>query len=226
MLHRFGWLGFALALCLFSLDAQAQMESAATTPPPPRAYERAPKAELTGQYGYSFGAIIRTYEGDVTLEGSSWYGGTVGFFLKPSIILEATYLYRTGGLSLYNGNPWTPGTPDLNATQVTTQYAQIGSLKTFRKGKVAPFVGGQLGLGWVSSDVPNTDTDIYFTVSGLGGAKIYLSDKIGIRLQGRLLLPIFFGSMGFYCGTGGCGAGVGGSGTVEAELSTGIFLAF
>lgn len=217
----------SLAVLVFaSSNLLAQPASTLSEPYQKRAYERAPKLELSAQYGYSFGAIVHTYEGDVTLEGSSWYGGTLGFFLQPSILLEATYLYRVGDLTMHNGNPWTPGVPDLNNTQVTTQYFQIGSLKTFRKGKVAPFIGGQLGLGWYSSDVPNTSTDVYFAVSGVGGAKVYLSDKFGIRLQGRLMLPIFFGSMGFYCGTGGCGAGVGGSGTVEAELSTGIFLAF
>ena len=147
------------------------------------------------------------------------------FYLKRDIMLELSYYYRTSTLTRRGGSAWEPGYSD-NLGEQTTQYAQIGSIKTFRKGKVAPFIGGNLGLGWYSSDVPGSTTSTFFTLSGLGGAKIYLTDHFGLRLQGRLILPIFWGSVGFYCGGGGCGAGVGGTGTVEGELSGGLFLSF
>jgi hypothetical protein len=39
-------------------------------------------------------------------------------------------------------------------------------------------------------------------------------------------MPIYFANLTFYCGGGGCGTGVGGWGTVEGELSGGLFFAF
>ena len=194
-------------------------------PPTPMKIQKAPQIEIAAQYGYSFGALVYSSSGDIRLDAGPWYGGAVDFYLKRDIMLELSYYYRTGDLTLRGGSPWEPGYSTNIGTQ-ETNYLQIGSLKTFRKGKVAPFLGGNLGLGWFSSDVPGSSTSTFFTVSGLGGAKIYLSEHFGLRLQGRLILPIFWGSLGFYCGGGGCGVGAGGTGTVEGELSGGLFLAF
>lgn len=211
-----------LIIGIASTPALAQDPEPAVTP---MKIEKAPKIELAAQYGYSFGALVYSSSGDIRLDAGPWYGGALDFYLKRDILLEISYYYRTGNLTRRGGSAWEPGfSADLG--EQTTQYVQIGSLKTFRRGKVAPFLGGNLGLGWFSSDVPGSETSTFFTVSGLGGAKIYLSEHFGLRLQGRLILPIFWGSLGFYCGTGGCGAGAGGTGTVEGELSGGLFLAF
>ena len=182
------------------------------------------KFQIVAQTGYSFGALINTYNGQIRLDPGQWVGGALDFKLSRDVMLELSYSYRTAGLTNRSGSAWQPGQEE-NLGEVTSQYVQIGSLKSFKKGKVAPFIGGNVGLGWYSSDVPGSVTSTFFTLSGLGGANIYLTDHFGIRLQGRLFLPIFWGSVGFYCG-GGCGVGVGGTGTVEGELSGGLFLAF
>ncbi|MBI2794819.1 MAG: hypothetical protein HYX66_09260 [Ignavibacteria bacterium] len=85
-------------------------------------------------------------------------------------------------------------------------------------------MGGQLGLGIYDPERNQYQTNTFFAVSGLGGAKLFISDRIGLRLQGRLILPIYFGSLAFYCSGGGCGTGVSGTGTLEGELSGGLFI--
>ncbi|MCF6240256.1 MAG: hypothetical protein L3J74_02795 [Bacteroidales bacterium] len=35
------------------------------------------------------------------------------------------------------------------------------------------------------------------------GTKIFFSDKVGIRLQGALMTPMYFSGVGFHFGTGG-----------------------
>ena len=43
---------------------------------------------------------------------------------------------------------------------------------------------------------------------GLGlGARYFFTPMIGIRLQARLLMPLYFGGAGFGCGSGGCSSG-------------------
>jgi hypothetical protein len=220
---------FTLLLLISVAPAIAQMgdhgHEHGTDHTMPMRMEQPTKIELTVQSGYSFGAIVNTYDGQIRLDPGFWYGGALDYALRRDILLELSYYYRTSTLTQRGGSPWEPG-GSLSLGEQTTHYIQGGTLKTFRRGKVAPFIGGNLGLGIFSSDVPGSSSSTFFTVSGLGGAKIYLSHNIGIRVQGRLILPIFFGSLGFYCGGGGCGAGVGGSGTVEGELSGGLFLAF
>jgi len=40
--------------------------------------------------------------------------------------------------------------------------------------------------------------------------KIYINDRIGVRLQGRMLMPMYFAGIGFYAGigTGGTSSGL------------------
>ena len=216
--------GFLLLL-VSTIAAVSLQAQSSTDQPQPMKIKKSPKFEIVAQYGYSFGALIYTGSGEIRLDPGAWYGGALDFYLKRDIMLELSYYYRTSSLTQRGGNAWEPGFSD-NLGNQTTNYIQVGSIKTFRKDKIAPFLGGNIGLGWFSSDVPGSSTSTFFTVSGLGGAKIYLSEHFGLRLQGRLILPIFWGSVGFYCGGGGCGAGVGGTGTVEGELSGGLFLSF
>jgi len=211
---------FILAASISSAQFNQGTEGSAPTP-----MHKEPKLFLSAQVGYSFGALINTYDGQIRLDPGEWFGGALDYAVRRDVLLELSYYYRTSTITSRYGNAWAPGGSE-NLGNQTTQYFQIGSLKTFRKDRVAPFIGGNLGAGVFSSDVRGSSASWFFTVSGLGGAKIFLTNNIGIRVQGRLMLPIFFGSMGFYCGTGGCGAGVGGSGTVEGELSTGLFVGF
>ena len=216
----------ALVICavlVSSITAQAQFNGQDGPTPTTTSSRRDSKLSLSVQGGYSFGAFIRTYDGEITLPGSPWVGGAIDYDLKQGIMLEVSYMYRTSDVIYNTYNGYNPGLTD-NLGMLSTHYIQIGSLKSFRKGKVAPFIGGNLGVAIYSPEQANYDSDVFFTVSGLGGAKVYISDNLGIRLQGRLLLPIFFGSIGFYCGGGGCGSGVSGTGTVEGELSGGLFL--
>lgn len=197
------------------------------SPGTPHQVERRSKLELSLQTGYSFGAFIRTYNGDLTLNGSMWYGGAIDYLFKRDVAFELSYSYRSGTMDYqpYNYGGWNPGQiNDLG--NLNTHYIQLGTIKTFTKGNIAPFIGGNLGVVIFSPENQGYDTDVFFAVSGLGGAKIYLNDKFGIRLQGRLFMPIYFANLSFYCGTGGCGTGVGGWGTIEGELSGGLFFAF
>lgn len=184
-----------------------------------------PQFELTAQTGISLGALVSTVYDQIRLDPGQWVGGALDFYLRRDIMLEVSYYYRTGTITERSGTPWTPGRSGVIGNQ-ETNYLQAGTIKTFRRDAIAPFLGGNVGLGWFSSDITGSSTSVFFTVSGVGGAKIYLTDHIGLRLQGRLLMPIFWGNIGFYCGGGGCGAGAGGTGTVEGELSGGVFVSF
>ena len=75
----------------------------------------------------------------------------------------------------------------------------------YRAAKQDPAFNAQMDDLW--AHYVGRPSPLYFAerlTEHFGGAKIYLADHFGIRLQGRLILPIFFGSLGFYCGTGGC----------------------
>jgi len=222
MSRMFTTIGLCLLLC-GAVTATAQFNGMDDHRESSSSSSSSGKISLNAQAGYSFGAFIRGYDGEVTLPGSPWVGGAIDFAIKRDIMIELSYMYRTCDMMFFSYNGYGGGISD-NLGMISTHYIQVGSLKTFRKGKVAPFIGGNLGVGIYSPEKQNYETNVFFTVSGLGGAKIYLSEKFGLRLQGRLLLPIYFGGLSFYCGTGGCGSGISGTGTVEGELSGGLFI--
>ena len=65
-----------------------------------------------------------------------------------------------------------------------------------------------------------------FAINFEAGVKLWLARQIGIRLQARLMMPLFFSSVGFYGGTGGAGLGVSaGIPLVQPELSAGLIFA-
>ena len=54
-------------------------------------------------------------------------------------------------------------------------------------------------------DKDNLENQSYFSVSVGLGAKIALTQALGIRVGGRVMVPINFTGGGFYFGTGGGG---------------------
>ncbi len=69
------------------------------------------------------------------------------------------------------------------------------------------------------------ETNIYAAMNFSGGVKIYLSEKLGLRLQGRLLMPLYVSGGGFYVGTGGAGVSVGaGVPILQGDLSAGLII--
>ena len=97
------------------------------------------------------------------------------------------------------------GTPS-ESFQFSSNYIQLGGLQEMNMGKIRPF--GTLAMGLTiwdpKTNVLNTKTQFSATVGG--GVKIWLTDFLGIRLQGSMLMPMVFNGFGF-----GCGIGTGGS---------------
>ncbi len=54
---------------------------------------------------------------------------------------------------------------------------------------------------------------------------IYLTERLGLRLQGRFMIPMYFDGLGFGIGTGGVSGGaVFGAYALQGDFSGGIVL--
>ncbi len=115
---------------------------------------------------------------------------------------------------------------DTTFFQMSTNYIQIGGLSEFETGtNLKPF--GVLAVGTtVFSPKSNQHSDEWlFSISLGAGLKYYLSERIGLRLDGRFLFPLYLTGGGFFCGTGGCGAGIGSSPIVlQGFIDGGVIL--
>jgi hypothetical protein len=106
--------------------------------------------------------------------------------------IELSYARQNSSLSYTDGDS-TSVVCDLAIT-----YASIGGLLEFFQGDpVVPFV--KVAIGGTYYTPLNSDTDsenvMHFNISG--GAKLYLNEHFGFRLQASLFLPVFFEGLYF-----------------------------
>jgi hypothetical protein len=126
--------------------------------------------------------------------------------------------------------------PTYRLTDLSVNYFQIGFLRTVKKVKNVTLYGiGSLGAtlfapsGESYNETPRTyyfEDWWLFSITAGGGAKVWLSEKVGLRFEGRVMMPITWAGGGFMVGTGGSGFYLGGgSAILQASMSAGIIIA-
>jgi hypothetical protein len=77
--------------------------------------------------------------------------------------------------------------------------------------RIRPF--GSIALGSViwAPKTSALSTKAQFHVALGAGVKLWLTDFLGIRIQGNMMMPMVFNGVGFGCGIGTGGSGCGGN---------------
>lgn len=183
--------------------------------------------EITPFGGYQFGGKLQFYEGDLKINDGGNYGVALDVEVAPDTKVEIFWsqMNTTGQFRPTYGYEYLGSDP----FDVNVGYIQIGSVREMALDNVRPF--GAFTLGTTYFIPKNTsgqiayDDEWVFSVTLGGGAKIMFSDRVGIRLQGRLMLPMFWGGAGFTVGTGGSGFTVGaGTSMVQGDFTGGLII--
>lgn len=161
------------------------------------------KVEITPIVGYLLNGNIDFYQGELTFDNNINYGIAASVSTGYGTAIEFAYTFSPSTARFRSFSP------DYINTSVATHinYIQLNGVKEFLDGQVRPF--GFIGAGvsgFVAQEGLYDDWWSFAMNFGLG-VKINITESIGIRLQGRMLLPLNYGGIGFYCGTGGCGGG-------------------
>lgn len=168
--------------------------------------------EIVPFAGYMFGGSMKFYEGKLKVQDGLDYGISVLLPVKSLVDVEFNYT------RLDSKATWTPYTqyaasfPKAEAS-LATNYFQLGIISKFYEsdGKVEPFGSFSLGATWFapsgSDTLTNTsyDDSWAFSITAGLGVKIMFSERIGMILRGRLMMPMHFSGTSFYFGTGGAG---------------------
>lgn len=182
--------------------------------------------EIHGYGGYVPGSTTAySYNGyRLRIDG----GGNFGVSISKSLPIGASVEL---GFSQFNSTiKQNGGIVDIVKPQdISVEYYQLGVVKPLMDGEsFIPY--GLFSLGASRFD-PKLDPQDYwrFAMNAGLGIKYFVSDKIGIRLQARVLMPLYFSGAGFGCGigTGGasCGGGIGmGSEILQADFTGGVVL--
>ena len=181
------------------------------------------QAEIFGFGGYMTYSSVAVSEGTLSFDDGLNYGFGLDVGINRGLLVELNYTHNQTSARLRRFNGIEEPLFDIN-----THYFQLGAQYEFRKTskqKAVPYT--LLTLGATLFDAKDASlSDVWrFSVAFGGGGKIYLSEKIGLRLQARLLMPLTFSGGGLWCGTGGCSVGVGSwASIVQFDFTGGIFV--
>ena len=180
----------------------------------------AQEIEVGGFYGYTFGSTIRTYYGDYKTSDGPNFGGHVGFGIAPNSFVELTYNRFSTDIKYSYGF-------DNQLVPMNTDYFQIGGVQQVPvgTGNILPY--GAVSLGTAVFTVQesygqlNSGSKWMLAATLAAGLKFHLGETLGLRLQARMGLPMYFN--GLYLGTGGAGASLRVP-MIQFDFSAGVFL--
>jgi hypothetical protein len=179
--------------------------------------------EIYGTYGYMFGGYLRTYNGKLNIDDNDNFKVGLNYTVAPGTQLEIHWMHQSSVATI---TEYGAIFDYVERFDLNTEYIQIGVLKELKDGPVRPFGKFTMGTAIYSPQTNSYDELWRFAITMGGGFKANLSEKVGIRISGSMMMPVYFAGLGFWCGTGGCSTGVSaGSAILQGELSAGLFIA-
>jgi len=180
--------------------------------------------ELTGFAGWQLHGTAKLYDGDFRINDAANYGGKLSVALASTTHVEFSYMRSDTEGRFY---PFIGTIGDL--IPFSSNYIQLGGVQEVDLDRIRPFgtIGAGLTVWSPKSGQYNSKTQFSATVGG--GLKIWLTDFLGIRLQGTMLMPMVWNGVGFGCGIGTGGSGCGGNvytriTPFQGEFSGGLIL--
>ena len=180
--------------------------------------------EINGFYGWQLNGKANLYDGEFIMQSAPNYGGKLAVGLSTTTFVEISYM-RSDSEGYFR--PFNISEGPGETIQYSSNYITVGALQEVDLGKIRPY--GTFGMGtviWAPKDYSGTKWQFQFTLGA--GFKIWLTDNIGLRAQGSMMMPLVVNGLGFGCGIG---SGVSCGGAVytritpfQGEFSGGIIL--
>jgi hypothetical protein len=165
--------------------------------------------EVTPFGGYVFPGTMYSDNGEVYLNGNAQYGGIIS--IGVSRVVDVDLLYNRSDTKADLSSYYTLLGYD-SQVPLSINYMHVGFTKNFRVNPmISPFIGFNLGacLFYPKEDNGVKYQDAWFFSMGMnGGAKVYFSKRVGLRLQAQLLMPVQGSGFSMFVGTGGASGGV------------------
>jgi hypothetical protein len=176
--------------------------------------------EITPTFGYMFGGSIRGYDAEADLSDNINYGGSIGLQMDAQGWLEFTYIGQSSTATIRRYGI----IDDEREIDLHTSYIHVGVSRESQLGDVTPFGSLSLGLTIFNPKESGLSSHTFSSVNFGAGVKALVGESVGIKLQGRLLVPVAFAGGTVWCGTGGCGLGYASYATiVQGDFSLGVF---
>jgi len=188
----------------------------------PGAAAAASGIEITPFGGFRFGGSFQDANtGDtIAIDESGSYGLMLDFDLEPAKQIEV-YLSRQSTRLSAGGT--VTGNPKFD---LTVDYYHIGGLLMLEGDRVRPFISGTFGLTRMGPQGADRTAEYYFSLALGGGAKIPLTERLGLRFDARGIFTAANTNSTVFCANGGCAIQIQGGGVLQGELTAGLIFKF
>lgn len=142
--------------------------------------------ELTPTVSYTFGGEIdasetEVFDFDLEADDSPSFGITFGIPVASWAQVELLASRQSTDLEFDSGLFGI----DQGIADFDVSYYHVGGLFTWGTGQIFPFVVASAGVTELSPDIRGASSETRFSMSFGGGVKIFFTDNIGLRLEGR-----------------------------------------
>lgn len=182
--------------------------------------------EVTPLFGYTFAGKYDRYNQVLDIKDNILYGVAVDMELVPKSYVEFSYRRNDTQMSesTYNSS-------EVNMYNIGVEHYQIGYLRELNENQIRPFAAISFGTTRYFGKGQLDERYWMFSTALNLGAKMFVSERIGIRIQTNLTMPLEFGGVGFGCGIGTIGGGCGGDlyfnvPLVHWDLAAGLIFRF
>lgn len=165
---------FALMISLPLLPAVAAAQVNRFEVTPFAGYRLAGEVDNSARIGFDFRSDVEIDEGGI-------YGLMFDIPLSRNWQLELSASRQSTSFSVDEGLL----SPSDNLGDVDLGLYHAGLLFQWGEGQVSPFVVASLGLARVEPDFPELDAENYLSGSFGGGVKVFFSENVGLRFEGR-----------------------------------------
>lgn len=192
--------------------------------------------EITPYFGWQFGGGFGVQDGSVDIRADPVFGFMVDVRVRPDAAVEFIYSRQETMLEVRSTDALRPG---VDFFDVNVEYFQAGGVYEFLgegaeyfdddddKPAVRPFIVLTVGATRFSPSLAGAGSDWRFSLGFGGGVKVFLSKRLGFRLDARAWPTFVAGSGAFFCSLpGGCLFAFGGSASWQASGTAGLIIAF
>ena len=186
-------------------------------------YNRGSRLELSASGTYLFGGILSTTNGELNFVNNFGFVGDLNYHLNNGTAIGISYSYIPTELRYRD---YLVAGSETKLFNMDLHYFYLNYIVEKDQRKATPYL--MVGFGGVLAHPRDKSYNDVFRFAGEigGGIKIYFSNKVGFKLQARLLLPYYAASVGVYAGTGGVGYGVSAGAVIQADISAGLTYKF
>ena len=183
----------------------------------------AQKFEVTPYVGYQFAGGLSTIDGRLSMKNGLNYGLIFDVTVEKDMQAEFWYSRLESELSYKPSEETSYNFID----NMSIEYFHAGALYVPEWGKVRPIGIITLGFTRFHLESGNSEDDWRFSIAGGGGAKFFFTENLALRVQGRLLVPIYTSNTTIYCTNGTCVFSIeAGTLIFQADFDVGLTVAF